>query len=234
MSFDPLAPHYRWMEWVLAGGKLQRCRLAHLDRLRRPESALFLGEGNARSLTPFLRAHPGTRVCCLDASEGMLRAARSQLRKEGIDFTNVSFIHANILEWMPQPDSFDLIVTNFFLDCFDAETLSHVLDKISMAATPNAAWLLADFQEPSRGAQRWRAKLILKAMYFFFRHATKISARSIASPDSGLQRHGFVLEQRLVSEWGLLHSDLWKRRETPTPPSRDRSVKAGVLMTQFT
>src|SRR5439155_22241467 len=33
MSFDTLAPHYRWMEFILAGKKLQRCRTAFLDEI---------------------------------------------------------------------------------------------------------------------------------------------------------------------------------------------------------
>ena len=30
-SFDLLAPHYRWMEFVLAGRKLQECRTVFLQ-----------------------------------------------------------------------------------------------------------------------------------------------------------------------------------------------------------
>ena len=33
MGFDRLAPHYDWMELIVAGGLLQRCRLAWLGEL---------------------------------------------------------------------------------------------------------------------------------------------------------------------------------------------------------
>jgi len=35
-NFDFLAAHYRWMEWVLAGRKLQRCREAFLGSIPPP------------------------------------------------------------------------------------------------------------------------------------------------------------------------------------------------------
>ena len=54
MSFDHLAPHYRWMEWLLAGSKPQRCRTTFLDTLPTARHALLLGEGNGRFLREFL------------------------------------------------------------------------------------------------------------------------------------------------------------------------------------
>ena len=46
MSFDLLAPHYRWMEFILAGEKLQRCRTAFLDELPAARNILLVGEEN--------------------------------------------------------------------------------------------------------------------------------------------------------------------------------------------
>jgi hypothetical protein len=105
-----------------------------------------------------------------------------------------------------------VIVTHFFLDCFDAKQLQQIVDKLAFAALPNASWLLADFQTPLIGLQRWRAELILKVMYLFFRVATRLPAQRLTSPNSYLTSNDFFLLERQVSEWGLLHSDLWERR----------------------
>jgi hypothetical protein len=45
MSFEKLAPHYTWMETVLAGRRLQRCRVAWIDALARCEDILIVGVG---------------------------------------------------------------------------------------------------------------------------------------------------------------------------------------------
>lgn len=218
MSFDWLAPHYRWMEWLLAGGKLQRCRTAFLSALPRPRHALLLGEGNGRFLIELLRAHPGTRFTCVDASARMLQATQARLKHEGISAERGRFIHANVLEWIPPAAEFDLIVSNFFLDCFPPDQLEVVIHRMAEAAAPSARWLVADFREPPEGWQRWRARWILRSMYWFFRHATALSARQLTPPDDLLQHCGFELAGRRLHEWGLLHSDVWELGQPPCPP----------------
>jgi hypothetical protein len=40
--------------------------------------------------------------------------------------------------------------------------------------------------------------------------ASSRHALLLISQDSSLVRRGFVLRQRLLFEWGLLHADLWE------------------------
>ncbi len=216
MSFDLLAPHYRWMEWLLAGPKLQRCRTAFLRQVPEPRHALLLGEGNGRFLVEFVLAHPGTRVTCLDASEPMLASARARLQRPGLDNHNVEFVQADIFNWSPPREAFDLVVSHFFLDCFRPDQLEQILPRVAAATTPEANWLLADFREPPAGWARWRARLILRAMYLFFRRAAGLPAARLTLPDPMLQEQGFALRERRLFEWGLLHSDLWTRGQGAT------------------
>ena len=77
--------------------------------------------------------------------------------------------------------------------------------------TDDARWLIADFCEPRRGWRKWRARVILQAMYWFFRRATDLPASRLTAPDVILARNGFQLQARRTFEWGLLQSDLWVR-----------------------
>ena len=208
MSFDRLAPHYRWMEWLLAGGKLQRCRTTFLDTLPPVRHALLLGEGNGRFLQEFLRKQLGTRVTCLDASPHMLKVARQTAHAEAC----VTFVCCDVTEWKPPPAEFDLVVSNFFLDCFRPDQIELIAERISAGLTDGARWLIADFCEPRRGWRKWRARTILHAMYWFFRGATNLPANRLTVPDAILARHGFELQARRTFEWGLLQSDLWVQR----------------------
>jgi SAM-dependent methyltransferase len=210
MSFDALAPHYRWMEFVLAGNKLQRCRTAHLNWVGDAQRVLVLGEGVGRFLVECHRTLPDAQITCLDASARMLDRARKRLEDQTGDLRRVEFIHANALNWEPT-GSYDLIATHFFLDCFHAGQLSQLIAKLSDAAAPECQWLLSDFQLPASGLRRSRAGLILRMMYCFFGFTCELPARRLCPPDPFLEEHGFRLSKRHESEWGLLRSDCWRR-----------------------
>lgn len=84
MGFDPLAPHYRWMEFVLAGNKLQRCRTAFLSRANQARNILLMGEGNGRFLIECRRRLKQARITCVDNSGCMLESARERLVRCGL------------------------------------------------------------------------------------------------------------------------------------------------------
>lgn len=161
MSFDAIAPHYRWMEFILAGGKLQRCRTVFLDHIPVPRNVLLVGEGHGRCIVECRRRLPKARITCLDASAQMLVQTRRRLEVWRLGERQVEFVHADVLEWKPTADAYDLIITNFFLDCFGAEQLEHVVSRLSVAAMADANWLVSDSQIPSAGLKRIRARLIL-------------------------------------------------------------------------
>jgi SAM-dependent methyltransferase len=211
MSFDALAPHYRWMEFVLAGDKLQRCRTAFLNEVSNRRSVLIVGEGNGRFLVECRRKLETANITCVDASSRMLALARKRVRDAGLSVEKIEFVHADALRWKPPQGAFDLVVTHFFLDCFPAEQLRQVVSALASAATADATWLLSDFQVPDRGLRRYRAQAIHRAMYLFFGLATRLPARNLTVPDGLLSVNNFALGERRLSEWGLLHSDRWER-----------------------
>jgi ubiquinone/menaquinone biosynthesis C-methylase UbiE len=211
MSFDLLAPHYRWMELLLAGEKLQRCRTAFVAAIPSPQRVLMLGEGNGRCLVELLRAFPEAQLTCLDASQCMLDRARSRVQAQGLRAERVDFVHADVFDWRAPVEKFDLLVPHFFLDCFRADQLAQLIPRLSNAAAPGAQWLLADFRQPTSGVAKWRARGILYAMYLFFQKVTCLPASRLTPPDAFLRQSGFVLRERSLFEWGMLHSDLWQR-----------------------
>lgn len=211
MSFDILAPHYRWMEFVTAGEKLQRCRTAFLQEVVTAKRAVVFGVGRGRFLPEFLRANREAEVLCLDASSRMLELTGRRLNDLGLPVNRVRFERQDILKWSGPRETYDLVVTHFFLDCFRADQLSRVIAEISLSAKRRAKWLLADFQVPSSAWLGLRARLILKVMYLFFRAAAKLPADHLTSPDHWISKNGFSLVERRTAELGLLHSDLWER-----------------------
>ena len=211
MSFDTLAHYYRMMEWVTAGGVLQRCRTAFLAETTNSHRALLLGEGPGRFLVKLLRANPRVEITCVERSPRMIDEARRQLTED--ELARVRFEQVDALEWQPPRHEFDLVVTNFFLDCFRPEELQSLVAKVGASATMNALWLVADFREPERGWRRWRGRAVLGLMYAFFRFTTDLSAVRLTPPTGFLQAAGFRLVDQRLANFGLVHSDLWQRGE---------------------
>lgn len=199
------------MELVLAGNKLQRCRTAFLDRAAHSQSVLILGEGNGRFLLECRRRFKQARITCVDSSRRMLDLARARLEHHRFDGRHIEFVHADALEWRPPGGAYDAVVTHFFLDCFAPRQLEQLVAALAFAGRPKAVWLLADFCLPVSGPARVRAQLIHRLMYGFFRATCRLSARLLTPPDPFLRAHGFLLQERLTTEWGLLHSDEWRR-----------------------
>lgn len=223
MSFDTLAPVYRWMEILAAGSKLQRCREAFLAEVPVPRQILIAGEGHGRSLVACRQQFPEAHLTCLDSSPVMLSQARRNLLRHGMTEEAVEFIHVDILNWSPPSGRYDLLITHFFLDCFRADQLEALVPLLASAAAPDASWLIADFQVAGSGWRRIRSRIILWMLYRFFHVTTQLSAHELTPADPFLKAAGFQQHRRSVFEWGLLKSEWWQTagREEPCSTAKD-------------
>jgi hypothetical protein len=211
MNFDRLAAHYHWLEKIFAGGLMQRCRTAFLARTKHCRRALLVGEGTGKFLVELLRFNPQIQITCVEQCEGMIQQTRRRLATEKQDGARVQFQQMDALDWKPPSEKFDLVVTNFFLDCFRAGQLQKIVPLLAESTSDDAVWLLADFRVPESGWRRWRAKIILAMLYAFFKLTTALSANRLTPPDRFLTDAGFNLVDRRCASFGLAHSDFWRR-----------------------
>jgi ubiquinone/menaquinone biosynthesis C-methylase UbiE len=213
VSFDRIGRSYRLLETIAFGQSLQCARILWLEKIPRPRRVLILGEGDGRFLCELLRVHPKIDIDCVDASARMLSLARKRARQiHPESWPCAQFIQADILQWSPR-NSYDLIVTHFFLDCFPPDEVKAIVDKLAGAATPDAVWLLADFTIPSAGTlPQLHAKLWLRMMYLFFRCAAGITANGLVDPSLYLDANNFAPMSRQSSRAAMLKSELWQRR----------------------
>ena len=214
VSFDLLARHYDWLENLTAGPRLQRMRALAVDALGGRRRILTMGEGHGRFAAACVARYPDAELTCVDASERMLARARRRLEaplvRADSSRPRVTWQCADVLHWSSE-QTFDAVVTCFFLDCFPPATLAQVVGRLAVSAATDALWVNVDFAVPARGWKRWRAVAIHHLMYAFFRTAVKLPARAWTAPDELLQAQGFRLAARSESEWGLLRTDVWRR-----------------------
>jgi ubiquinone/menaquinone biosynthesis C-methylase UbiE len=228
MSFDRISGFYPAMERWLAGSCMQKARTACLKELREPKNVLLVGEGHGRLLVEIMRLFPSAKMTCLDGSSGMLKKAKETLRRAGISEFRCRFVHADALIWEPpaQDEAFDLITSCFIFDCFPQKELDRLVPHLAQSATPDAEWLIADFQIPHSGVARWRASVILRLLYTFFRLVTGIKASELPQHATLLGDAGFTPSSRRELEFGLLYSELWRR--IPAAPAQFKDGSSGI------
>jgi len=201
MNCDLIAPHYWWIERLGMGRALERRRRWFLPHLRDARRALVLGDGDGRFLRELLRQNPAVRVDYLDLSGRMLQQAR---RRAGVD--RVVYRKADALETELAPGEYDLIATHFFFDCFNPAELATLIGRVADASKPGAQWVVSEFRTPNLSA-----RLLVRALYLFFRITTGLKTRSLVNHRPILRAHGFRLRDASYARGGLVVSELWER-----------------------
>jgi SAM-dependent methyltransferase len=210
-SFDRLAPVYEALERLTFGGLLHACRTAHLARLGGCRRGLVLGDGDGRFLVDLLRAHPTIEVDSLDISPGMIALARRRVAGVRGAVGRVRFVVADARTDPLPTAGYDLVVTNFFLDCFNETDLAAVVRRVSAACAPAAVWVDGDFRLPRYGWARPVAWGLLSAMYAFFRLTTRLGAGHLTDPAPLLAAEGFGLAEEVARLRGFLTARVWVR-----------------------
>jgi ubiquinone/menaquinone biosynthesis C-methylase UbiE len=205
VSFDRVAPHYRWLETLVFGNQLQEARVAFVREIEPPLRILIVGEGNGRFLAELMRTGE-PQVDCVEMSARMIALARKQ-----VPDAHVNFIQADIRDLALRQAHYDLIVSDFFFDCFTEGALAEIIARLANAAALNAQWLVADFCYPTRGWPHWRARALIAAMYFFFRASAGIEAHRLVDYRPLLRANGCRLRKELLSQRGEIRSQLWQR-----------------------
>ena len=210
-SFDRLARPYRWMEYFSFGPYLQQCRKLRAQEMIGRRRALVYGDGDGRFLAELVSRVPTIQVVAVDASRKMLRQAARRLPPGA----HVRLLHADALGCHPAafPEApFDLIVTHFFLDCFDEAGIASLVSRVNRAAEDAALWVVSDFAIPCRPAAWLAGTLIVRGLYLTFGLLTGLKARRL--PDHGrvMREAGWILEDRRELLMGLLVSESWRRR----------------------
>jgi SAM-dependent methyltransferase len=195
LNCDRIARWYRWFEYVGFGRALERRREAFLADVSDARRVLALGDGDGRALMAFLDRAPFAGVDYLDLSARMLELARARAGAKRVVYRQAD------ARTSPLPSAgYDLIVTHFFLDCFDERDLETLIGRLAHAASPNARWLISEFR-----GNGW----LVRALYFFFRVATGLRTQRLVDHHPLLRRHGFRLARHQNAWRGVLASELW-------------------------
>lgn len=206
--FDKLAPWYLFLEKFTFGNQLQKCRITQIEKLKDAKNVLLLGDGNGRFLQSFIKTNKSAKIDSLDISKKMITLAQNRVALIPIDH-QVNFIHKDVFKWEFPKTKYDLIVTNFFLDCFTFQELTILTEKISYSIKPEGKLLYGDFNIPKARFKKILILPLLNMMYLFFKIFTHISAQTLSDPAQLFTENGFILENEKQQLGSLLKSQIW-------------------------
>jgi hypothetical protein len=126
----------------------------------------------------------------------------------------VQLVHANALEYEPAelPEApLDLVVSHFFLDCFNEEEVGTLLARVNPAVENAARWVISDFAIPLQEPDRFLGLWIVRGLYLAFGLLTGLKTRSLPDHERVMREAGWMLEDRQELLRGLLISERWRR-----------------------
>jgi SAM-dependent methyltransferase len=170
-----------------------------------------LGDGDGRFLADLLRTNRASEADSLDISSGMVALARRRVAAVPGGAARARFVVADARTDLLPATGYDLVVTNFFLDCFRPAELAAVVRRVAAACAPDALWVDGDFRVPPSGWRRPAAQLLLAGLYGFFGIAARLPARRLTDPAPLLAAEGFAQSDEVSRLGGLLSSRLWVR-----------------------
>lgn len=209
MNCDNIARSYRWLEYCAFGRQLEKYRFYFLNQMRECKRALLLGDGDGRFAVRLASANKTISIDVIEQSSRMIALASQRLRRAGLE-SRVRLIRSNILE-AALHSGYDLVVSNFFLDCFSTPEVAAVIHRVGQAANPDATWMVTEFQQPANGWRALHARIWLRTMYTFFRVTTGLRTTSLPEYETPMQAAGFRLCQAKTSATRLIASELWRR-----------------------
>jgi SAM-dependent methyltransferase len=232
MNCDFIAPYYEIVERLCFGRRLERARLEFLAETKCARRALVCGGGDGRFLFRLLQSNPRVQVDFVDLSAKMIELARERVaRRDSHNLARVTFHIADITKFVAFGE-YDLIATNFFLDCFSNTENDYVIGKLSALATPDAIWLLSDFRESSGGIGKLWTRGVTQALYTAFRVTTGLRVNRLPDYAAALGRAGYQAQRERQFCAGLLYSSVWRRHfATPSATAVESQVPASTLET---
>lgn len=223
VNFDPIARPYRWMEYLSFGRALERCRFHFLPALAHCRCGLVLGDGDGRFVERLLVANPALHADVVDVSSAMLELlTRRSVATVPDGARRLRIYQADALEFAPA-GHYDLIVTNFFLDCLTQSEVEQLAQQLAGHAELGALWLVSDFRIPA-GFMHWPARIMVRLLYLGFRILTGLRTNRLPDHLLALRAAGFTRTAQHLSLAGMLISELWEYTPRMLPPQKPKAV----------
>lgn len=197
-NFNFVAPFYDQLARLIYGRKLKSMQQLHLGEIPNKAKVLIVGGGTGEVLE-WLPRGLALQVDYVELSDRMIKKAM----KREVDGNEVSFKRMDARD---VSDRYDVVIANFFLDCFSTTNLNRMIVHLTGLLQENGKLLVTDFALPITGKQRFLSGL----MHTFFRLATRLESKGLHDIHQAILENGFEQVRYKTDKDGLLFSGIYK------------------------
>jgi 2-polyprenyl-3-methyl-5-hydroxy-6-metoxy-1,4-benzoquinol methylase len=194
MNFDRLAGSYDSLARLVFGKSIINAQVSHFSKIPERSRVLIIGGGTG-SILEYLP--PGIKsIDYVEPSSKMIAKSKSRETTGNINFTQCR------IEDFKSQEQYDVIITNFFLDLYDEESLSTLIPKLQNRLKRKGLWIVTDFY----GKQKIWQSLLLRVMYRFFRLTSGLYNQQLPDWKQILSRSGLVPLSEIYFYRGFIHA----------------------------
>lgn len=198
-GFDRISFLYDKLALLVYGRSIVDAQKYFLTQIPQQAKVLILGGGTGWILTEIGKNKITCEIWYIDASEEMIRLSGTKINP------NRTYYIRGTEKDIPASVSFDVVITNFYLDLFSDEKLKEVLGTIKHGLSAEVKWIATDFVN----TKKWWQSTLLTIMYLFFNVVCAIEARSLPDWDKALHQAGLRRRESKFFYRGFIESTVY-------------------------
>ena len=199
-NFNRIAGYYDFLARIVFGRSIRTCQVGFLSLIPDSSDILILGGGTGWIVEELKIRTKNCSIWYIELSDRMISLAKSNDESQ-----HVNFLHGSEKD-IPNEKTFDVVITNFFLDLFPEHKLRTTIQAIEKSLEKKAIWLVSDFVDG-----RWWHCALLWIMYRFFKLTTGIEASTLPRWERSIEACGFKEEKHQFFYGMFIKSSVYRK-----------------------
>jgi len=205
-NYDRIAPYYDFLSRLVFFRAQLKAQIEQLPFIPPNSKVLIVGGGTGWILEELTKLHAqGLTITFVEISERMLELSR----KRQVKGNTVNYIHSSAEDFKTEL-KYDVVLTAFLFDNFDAERINLVFNQLNHMLKPGGHWLFSDFYYNKNSGRTWKWYL-LKTMYLFFNKISNVEAKELINTEQNFRAAQFVPHKISSYYGGFIQAITYKK-----------------------
>ena len=198
-----VAPFYDLLKRISFGDALNNATINYMSELSEYKDFLIVGGGSGISLPQF---NQDQNIQFIDSNASMIARAKRRKTSAAVQY------HAKRFEAFDTTQKFDVICFPFFIDLYNQNEATSILDKAKSLLNDSGRLVVTDFYSIKK-LSNWRQKLLLRTVIVFFNITTWHRHSKIFNIPNTIKASNFQCINLKEFANGMVFASLWKKAE---------------------